>query len=363
MVVITNKNKELVLTRTVKGWRDGFSGYFQIPLAPKDQDKTTFACPYGTFAYRRMPFGLCNAAATFQRCMPVIFHDSCLTNLSEFLARCEETNLVLNWEKCHFMVKEGIVLGHKISKSSIKVDKAKINVIAKLPYPTNVKRDAKFVFSNQCMQAFNVLKDNLTTAPVIVAPNWNLDFELMCDASDYVVGAVLGQRIDKKFRPIYYARTKNLAFDHLSRLENPKLEKLNEEAIHNSFPDEHLMAIHVRKAENEPWKVFESGFYWPTIFKDVARYVRECNACQRAGNISSRNQMPLSNILDCLWKSMPLPIEMGHKAYWDLKNVNLDLMPHENIGRIQTLEKETRDLDVENKHKKNLKASYGVTTP
>ena len=107
---------------------DGFSGYFQVPIAPKDQEKTTFTCPFGTFAYRRIPFGLCNAPATFQRCMIAIFHDMvedfmevfmdfdhCLMNLDRMLARCEETNLMLNWEKCHFMVREGIVLGHKIS--------------------------------------------------------------------------------------------------------------------------------------------------------------------------------------------------------------------------------------------------------
>nr|GEV68411.1 RNA-directed DNA polymerase homolog [Tanacetum cinerariifolium] len=139
---------------------DGFSGYFQIPIAPEDQEKTTFTCLYGTFAYKRMPFGLCNAPATFQRCMTAIFHeliedsmevfmddfsvfcssfDHCLKNLEKMLKRCEETNLVLNWEKCHFMVKEGIVLGHKVSGSGIEVDKVKIEAISKLPYPTNVK--------------------------------------------------------------------------------------------------------------------------------------------------------------------------------------------------------------------------------
>ncbi|GJU22200.1 reverse transcriptase domain-containing protein [Tanacetum coccineum] len=226
------------------------------------------------------------------------------------------------------MVKEGIVLGHKISKSGIEVDRAKIDVIAKLPYPTNVKgvrsflghagfyrrfikdfskiarpmtqlliKDAKFTFSNECMQAFDILKNKLTTAPVIIAPDWNLDFELMCDASDYAVGTVLGQRIDKKFRPIYYASktmndaqehyttiekellavdakprlirwvlllqeftieirdkkgTENLAADHLSRLENPDLETLNEEAIRDSFLDEYLMAVHVKETAEDP---------------------------------------------------------------------------------------------------------------
>ncbi|GJS32620.1 reverse transcriptase domain-containing protein [Tanacetum coccineum] len=144
----------------------GFSGYFQIPIDPLDQEKTTFTCPYGTFAYRRMPFGLCNAPGTFQRCMVAIFHDmiektmevfmddfsvfgdsfsSCLSHLDKMLQRCEDTNLVLNWEKCHFMVKEGIVLGHKISKSGIEVDKSKVDVIAKLPHPTTVKGIRSFL--------------------------------------------------------------------------------------------------------------------------------------------------------------------------------------------------------------------------
>nr|GFA62086.1 putative pol polyprotein [Tanacetum cinerariifolium] len=145
---------------------DGFFRYFQIPIDPQDQEKTTFTCPYGTFAYRRMPFGLCNALGTFQRCMMSIFHDmiektmevfmddfsvfgdsfsSCLTNLDKMLNRCEEKNLVLNWEKCHFMCKEGVVLGHKISKSSIEVDRAKMDVIAKLPHPTTVKGVRSFL--------------------------------------------------------------------------------------------------------------------------------------------------------------------------------------------------------------------------
>nr|GEZ56326.1 reverse transcriptase domain-containing protein [Tanacetum cinerariifolium] len=137
---------------------DGFSGYFQIPIDPRDREKTTFTCPYRTFAYRCMPFSLCNAPGTFQRCMLAIFHDmvektmqvfmgsvfgnsfeNCLSRLDKMLQSCEDTNLCLNWEKSHFMVKEGIVLGHKISKNGIEVDRAKVDVIAKLPHPTTVK--------------------------------------------------------------------------------------------------------------------------------------------------------------------------------------------------------------------------------
>ncbi|KAK1697521.1 hypothetical protein QYE76_014218 [Lolium multiflorum] len=114
---------------------DGYSGFSQIAVKAKDQEKTTFTCPYGTYAYRLMPFGLCNAPATFQRCMSAIFHGFC----ESIVERCEETNLVLNWEKCHFMVNEGIVLGHKISERGIEVDRAKVEAIEKMPYPRDVK--------------------------------------------------------------------------------------------------------------------------------------------------------------------------------------------------------------------------------
>ena len=204
MIVVHNEKNELIPTRTVTGWRvcidyrrlnnatrknhfplsfidqmlerlagneyynflDGFSGYFQIPIAHEAQEKTTFTCPYGTFAYRRLPFGLCNGPSTFQRLMIPISSrfmgktmkafmddfnvygssfDACLTNLSQVLQRCEKTNLVLNWKKCHFMVKEGIVLGHKISSKGIEVDMAKIEVIGKLAPPSTVKGIRSFL--------------------------------------------------------------------------------------------------------------------------------------------------------------------------------------------------------------------------
>ncbi|GKE65208.1 reverse transcriptase domain-containing protein, partial [Tanacetum coccineum] len=259
-IIVTNENDELVPTRTVKGWRvcidyhklneetikdhfplpfmdqmlerlagnkyfcflDGFSGYFQIPIDPNDQEKTTFTCPFGTYAYRRMPFGLCNAPATFQRCMLAIFHDiieesvkvfmddffvfentfdKCLNNLDKMLQRCKDAHLVLNWEKCHFMVKERIVLGQKVSNVGLEVDKAKIDVISKLLPPTNIKdlkilealldmpvftdvslnfskiarpltklleKDTPFELDDKCQEAFNLLKDKLTCAPIIL---------------------------------------------------------------------------------------------------------------------------------------------------------------------------------------------------
>nr|GEY93537.1 reverse transcriptase domain-containing protein [Tanacetum cinerariifolium] len=155
---------------------DGFSGYFQIPIDPQDQEKTNFTCPYGTFAYRRMPFGLCNAP---------VFRDSfssCLTNLDKMLNRCEETNLVLNWGKCHFMCREGIVLSHKISRSGIE-DFSKIS----RPMTHLLKKETPFVFSKECIDAFITLKKKLTKAPILVVPDWNLPLELMCDGSDYAI--------------------------------------------------------------------------------------------------------------------------------------------------------------------------------
>lgn len=139
---------------------DGYSGYNQVPVDPKDQEKTTFTYLFGTFAYRRMPFGLCNVPATFQQCMITLFFDmvecylevfmddfsvfgssfkECLHHLTLVLVWCKEKILVLNWEKCHFMVKQGIVLRHVISHRGIEVNKAKVALISNLPPPRTVK--------------------------------------------------------------------------------------------------------------------------------------------------------------------------------------------------------------------------------
>ncbi|GKD15755.1 reverse transcriptase domain-containing protein [Tanacetum coccineum] len=305
ITVVTNERDELVPTRTVTGWRvwinyrklnkatakdhfplpfmdqmlerlagnknfcflDGFSGYFQIPIDPMDQEKNTFTCPFGTYAYRRMPFSLCNAPATFQRCMLAIFHDmieesvkvfmddlsvfgnyfdNYLKSLDKMLQRCKDAHLVLNWEKCHFML----------------------------------------------------LKEKLTCAPVIVSANWNLPFKLICDARDFAVGAILGQKDGKNFHLIYFASktlneaqqnytitekelmavvfafdkfrsnlnliskfkdrkgTENVAADHLSRIENDEISDYSE--VDDNFPRETLMEISTR---DKPW------------FADIAHYL------------------------------------------------------------------------------------------
>nr|GFC73072.1 reverse transcriptase domain-containing protein [Tanacetum cinerariifolium] len=187
------------------------------------------------------------------------------------------------------MMKEGIVLGHKISKKGIEVDKAKIEVISKVPHPTTVKgirsflghagfyrrfikdfskisrpmthlleKNSPFIFSNEYIQAFKTLKDKLTEAPILTAPNWDQSFELMCDASDFAVGAVLGQRIEKHFRPIPTLEfdfkvidtrgAENYAADHLSRLENPYENVFDPKKINETFPLESLNKV----AHNDP---------------------------------------------------------------------------------------------------------------
>nr|GEU65414.1 reverse transcriptase domain-containing protein [Tanacetum cinerariifolium] len=317
--VVENEDNELIPTRLMLErlagnqyycFLDYFFGYFQIPIDPKDQEKTTFTCPYGTFAYHRMPFGLCNAPGTFQRCMMAIFHDmiektmemfmddfsvfgnsfqSCLSYLERMLKRCEDTNLCLNWEKIHFMVKEGIVLCHKISKQGIGVDKAKVDVITKLPHPKTVKCIRRFLghagFYRRFIKDFSKIASlKLIEAPILIARDWDMPFELMRDASDFTVGAVLGQRQDKHYRPIHYASNtmteaesnytttekemlaveftfkvidtkgaENLAADHLSRLENPNQNVLDPKEINESFHLELLNLVSTRGNQSTPW--------------------------------------------------------------------------------------------------------------
>ena len=295
VTVVENENNELIPTRVTSGWRvcidyrklnagtrkdhfplpfvyqmlervtghefycflDGYSGYNQIEIALEDQEKTTFTCPFGTFTFRKMPFGLCNTPGTFQRFMMGIFSDmieiileifmddfsvfgdsyeECLENLRRVLARCQEKNLVLNCEKCHFMVTQGIVLGNIVSKNGIEVDKAKVYLISNLPTPKCVRdirsflghvgfyrifikdfsaiarplcnllaKDVPFAWSQACEAAFDKLKTMLVSPPIMRSPNWNLPFEIMCDASDYAIRVVLGQKEDKKAFVIYYA--------------------------------------------------------------------------------------------------------------------------------------------------------------
>nr|GEU85929.1 reverse transcriptase domain-containing protein [Tanacetum cinerariifolium] len=263
--VVENEENKLIPTRLVIEWRE----------------KITFNCPYETFSYRHMPFGLCNAPGTFQRCMLAIFHDMVLktmeffmddfsvfgnsfknfiSRLDKMLQRCEDTNLCLNWEKSHFMVKEGIVLSHKISKNEIEADKAKVNVNAKLPHPTTVK-----------------------------------DFENY-HAGNFIVKGMSSQQKNKFFKDV-----KHYFWD------DPFLFKICADqviwrCVHGKEALDILEACH-----NEPMRghhganltamtVFNVGFFWPTIYKDAYEFVKNCDSCQRQGKISQCYEMPQNSI-------------------------------------------------------------------
>nr|GEU57629.1 reverse transcriptase domain-containing protein [Tanacetum cinerariifolium] len=380
---------------------DSFSGYFQIPIDPKDQEKTTFTYPYGMFAYRRMPFRLCNAPGTFQRCMMAIFHDmikkiikvfmdnfsvfgnsfqSCLSHIEKMLKSCEDTKLCINWEKSHFMVKECIALGHKISKEWIEVDKAKVDFITKLPHPTTVKgirsflaqagfyhhfikdfseiarpmtrifeKDTPFHFSKDCIEAFQTLKRKLTEAPILIAPDWDMPFELMCDASDFAISAemlavvyafekfwsyltmnksivytnhsalkYLFAKKDSKakllrwvlllqeftFKVIETKGAENLAADHLSRLENPHQNVLDPKEINESFPLETLNLVSTRGNSCTSWFADFANYHARNFvvkgmssqqknkfFKDVKHYFWDDPFCLKSTMIKSSERI------------------------------------------------------------------------
>ncbi|GJU96467.1 reverse transcriptase domain-containing protein [Tanacetum coccineum] len=302
--------------------------------------------------------------------LPVIISSKLSTqNKSKLLSVLKKHKEAFAWKTTNIPVKEGIVLGHKVSSTGLEVDKAKIDVILKLPPPTNIK-DTPFEFVDKCQKAFKLLKEKYTCARVIVILNWNLPFELMCDKSDFTVGPVLEFDIEIKDRK----GTENVAADHLSRIENEEIS--DDSKVDDNFPRETLMEINTR---DEPWftdfanylaadiipkgmtyqqkkkffsdlkhyfreepyifkvcsdgmirccvsgpetqtilnqchhgltgghyrpnvtakKVIDSGFYWTTIIKEAHTLVRLCEACQKTGNISKRDEMPLNNIQVC----------------------------------------------------------------
>nr|GEW79408.1 transposon Ty3-I Gag-Pol polyprotein [Tanacetum cinerariifolium] len=298
--VIKNEENELIPTRLVTGW----------------QEKTTFTCPYGTFAYRRMPFGLYNAPGTFQRCMLAIFHDmvektmevfmddfsifgnsfeNCLSRLDKMLQRCEDTNLSLNWEKSHFMVKEGIVLGHKISKNRIEVDKAKVDVIAKLPHPTTIKDIQSFLGAvlgqrhekhfkpiHYASKTMNDAESSYTTTEkemlaVMYAFEKFRSYLIMNKSIVHTDHSALKYLFAKKdakarllrwvlllqefdFKVLDIKEAENLAADHLSRLENPYENVLDPKEINETFPLETLSMVTFRGDSSSSW------------FEDFANY-------------------------------------------------------------------------------------------
>ncbi|GJX15424.1 reverse transcriptase domain-containing protein [Tanacetum coccineum] len=449
ITVVANEENELISTRLVTGWRvcidyrklneatrkdhfplpfmdqmierlagnefycflDGFSGYFQIPIDPQDQEKTIDS-------RARMELSRIVTMEVFMDDFSVFgdSFDSCLSNLEKMLKRCEDTNLVLNWEKCHFMCREGIVLGHKISKSGIEVDRAKVDVIAKLPHPTTVKGVRSFLGH----------------------ADWNLPFELMCDASDFAIGAVLGQRKTKHFQPIHYAsKTMTEAQIHYTTTEKEMLavvfeipyeqtqdgysqrllrteESFDKDMLENKDINEHfpLETLGVISSESTPWfadyanyhagnfiikgmstqqkrKFFKDvkHYFWddPYLFRTCAdQIIRRCvhgqeaidilKAChegptgghhttayhpQMSGQVEVSNR-GLKRILErtveenrasCLFmESLAIyRLMLEIKEYWALKHANFDLKTAGDHRKLQLNElNELRDQAYEN---------------
>ncbi|GJT37108.1 reverse transcriptase domain-containing protein [Tanacetum coccineum] len=386
ITVVTNENDELVPTRTVTGWRVCID-YRKLN---EETAKDYFPLPF--MDQMRMSFSLCNAPATFQRCMLAIFHDiieesvevfmddfsvfknsfeTCLNNLDKMLQRCKDAHLVLNWEKCRFMVKEGIVLGHKVSSAGLEVDKAKINVISKLPPHTNIKgvrsflghadfyrrfikdfskiarpltklleKDTPFEFDDECQKAFELLKEKLTCAHVIVSPNWNLPFELMCDASDFAVGAVLAvdyisKWVEAQALPTNDARVvitflkklschfgtpKALISDRGTHFCNKIIEKtMKRYGVNHRFSKSYhpQTSGQVENTNRALKRILEK-----TVKDNHAIWSRKLDDALWAFRAAYKTPTGTTPYKLIYGKNCHLPFKIEHHAYWALKNCN-----------------------------------------
>ncbi|GJX85740.1 reverse transcriptase domain-containing protein [Tanacetum coccineum] len=327
----------------------------------------------------------------------LVFGDSfssCLSHLDKMLQRCEDTNLVLNWEKCHFMVKEGIVLGHKISKSGIEGGfyRRFIQDFSKIARPMThlLEKETPFIFSKECIEAFETLKMKLTQAPILVAPDWDLPFEIMCDASDFAVGAVLGQRKTKHFQPIHYAsKTMTEAQAHYTTTEKELLavvyafEKFWPYLVLSKsivYTDHSALKYLLAKQDAKPRLL-----RWILLLQEFDVVIRDKKGAENlaADHISRLENphqselekkeitktFPLETLDDALWafrtayktpigctpyklvygKACHLPIELEHKAYWALKHTNFDIKTAGDHRKIQLNElNELRDHAYEN---------------
>lgn len=259
---------------------DRFSGYNQISIRPEDQHKTTFICPWGTFAYKKMPFGLKNVRATFQQVMSYAFHDIKHVNeayLDDLAARsrkridhpshlwlvferCRFYKILLNPNKCVFVVISGWLLGFIISTEGIRVDPSKVEAIIQLPPPSSIcqlqslqgkanflrrfianyaeitkgfmcflKKGVPFLWDDFMQRSFDALKQALISAPLLSPPDYGRDFLLYLAATKSTIGMVLVLEDDALNEHVMYYLSGGLVG---LELQNSPIEKLALEAVH-----------------------------------------------------------------------------------------------------------------------------------
>jgi hypothetical protein len=271
---------------------DGFSGYNQIQIKPEDQHKTEFICPWGTFAYRKMPFGLKNARATFQWAMSFAFHDlkhiveaylddlascSCKRkdhpmHLRLIFERCRYLQIHLNPNNCIFCITSRCLLGFIVSTTGIMVDPLKVEAIVQLPPPRTIlqlqslqgkanflrrfianyaeitkgfmhllKKDVPFFWDEVVQHSFDALKHALTTTPLLWPPNYNKDFLLYLASAESTIGMVLVQEDDSFFEYVIYYLSQGLVG---SELNYTHLEKLALAEVHAVQRFRHYVLFH-----------------------------------------------------------------------------------------------------------------------
>ncbi|GJT45323.1 reverse transcriptase domain-containing protein, partial [Tanacetum coccineum] len=311
---------------------DGFSGYFQIPIDLHDQEKTTFTCPFGNVLAYRACFWF---YAMHQAHVP----------------RCEDTNLCLNWEKSYFMVKEGIVLFHKISKNRIEVNKAKVDVIAKLPHPTTVKgvrsgcwlgavlgqrHEKHFRPIYYASKTMNEAESHYTTTEkemlaVVYAFEKFRSYLVLNKSIVYTEHSALKYLFAKKdskarllrwvillqeftFKVIDTKGAENIVADHLSRLENPYENVLNPKEVNEKFPLETLNMVTFRGDSSTTWFANYANYYAGNFiikgmlsqqknkfFKDAKKPMTSSPYATLVsqGKISQHDEMPQNSIEVC----------------------------------------------------------------
>nr|GEV84807.1 reverse transcriptase domain-containing protein [Tanacetum cinerariifolium] len=335
------------------------------------------------------------------KCMMAIFHDMIEETMEVFMDDF--------LEKCHFLVKEGIVLGHKILKSGIEVDRAKVDVIAKLPHPTFVKgvriflgharfyrrfiqdfskialpmthllkKETSFIFSKECIEAFNTLKKKLIEAPILVAPDWDLPFEIMCDASDFAVDAVLGQLKTKHFQPIHYAYDvftvkKPLISSWLAIMDPPEdimvcttplikslmlflladdLSRCPRHEVMLKYGVTNHLSIVYHPQTSGQVVVSNHGLkriLEKTVGENRASWSDKLDDALWAFRTTFKTPIGCTPYKLVYEKACHLPIKLEHKAYWALKHCNFDLKSAGDHWKVQMKElNELRDQAYQN---------------